>query len=137
MKTAFDEAALAPLENISEPKWWTGTPAIDPTMFVIDALEFRDGISPLTPSQALERRMSEVFDRVGLVHVVNTGLNDLESMRLIATQVLKTTRKYEGELIRGKLCKKMFTRSEPPSTRGYITITKWLILGLVQRCSVF
>lgn len=96
MKTAFNGAAFAPRKNISEPKWWTGIPAIDPTMFVIDALEFRDGISPLTPSYALERRMSEVFDRVGLVHIVNTGLSDLESMRLIATQVLKTTRKYEG-----------------------------------------
>ena len=41
MKTAFDEAAYAPLDDISEPKWWTGTPAIDPSMFVIDAHEFR------------------------------------------------------------------------------------------------
>ena len=93
METAFDEAAYAPLGNISEPKWWTGTPAIDPSMFVIDAQEFRSGITPLTPSVDLEKRMIEVFNHVGLLHIINTGLTDLEAMRLIATQVLKTTRK--------------------------------------------
>ena len=110
METAFDEAAYAPLENISEPKWWTGTPAIDPSLFVIDAQEFRSGISPLTPSVSLEKRMGEVFDQVGLVHIINTGLTDLESMRLVATQVLKTTRKYEGGRTLGRVYKKMCTK---------------------------
>ena len=40
--------------------------------------------------------MQQTYDTVGLVHVVNTGLEDLTDMRSIATQVLKNARKYEG-----------------------------------------
>ena len=88
--------AFAPLANITEPKWWTGTPAISPDRFVIDGNEYRSNGAPLTPSSALAQRMQETFDDVGLVHVVNTGLDDLQAMRLIATQVLKNERQYEG-----------------------------------------
>lgn len=88
--------AFAPLSDISEPKWWTGVPAIDPSLFTIDGNKFRVNGAPLAPSTELEQAMQQVFDDIGLVHVVNTGLTDLQSMRLIGTHVVKNERKYEG-----------------------------------------
>jgi len=88
--------AFAPLPNITEPKWWTGTPAISPELFVIDGNEYRINGAPLVASKELAERMQQTFDEVGLVHVINTGLDDLQAMRLIATQVLKNERQYEG-----------------------------------------
>ena len=94
--SATAEAVFAPLPNTIEPKWWTGTPSISPDLFVIDGNQYRVDGAPLAPSAELEAHMQRTFDEVGLVHVVNTGLDDLQSMRLIATQVLKIQRNYEG-----------------------------------------
>ena len=96
MNEIIDNAVFARLASAAEPTWWTGTPAIDPTLFVIDGGEYREGDNPLEPSTALADRMRKTFYDVGLVHVVNTGLDDLESMRLVASQVLVKQRKYEG-----------------------------------------
>ncbi|REJ63993.1 MAG: syringomycin synthesis regulator SyrP, partial [Bacteroidetes bacterium] len=90
------EEAFAPLPNIIEPKWWNGEYAIAPERFVIDGNKFRVNDAPLKPSAELEEAMQQTYDAVGLVHVVNTGLEDLTDMRAIATQVLKNARKYEG-----------------------------------------
>lgn len=87
---------FAPLNGLLEPKWWTGTPAISPDLFVIDGNDFRVEGQPLVASPELAERMQSTFDNIGLVHVINTGLSDLKSMRLIATQVLKNERRYEG-----------------------------------------
>ena len=94
--SAIAEEVLAQLPRATEPKWWTGTPAISPDLFVIDGNDYRVNGAPLEPSAELEARMQKTFDDVGLVHVINTGLEDLQAMRLIATQVLKNQRKYEG-----------------------------------------
>lgn len=96
MGNMIEDTVFAPLQNISEPKWWTGTPAIDPARFVIDGNDFRVSGAPLEPSDALATKMRQTFHDVGLVHVVNTGLEDLQAMRLVATQVLTKQRKYEG-----------------------------------------
>jgi hypothetical protein len=95
LKPNFAEE-FAPLAGRLEPRWWTGTPAISPDLFVIDGNEYRVDGQPLVASPALAERMQSTFDRVGLVHVINSGLDDLQSMRLVATQVLKNERKYEG-----------------------------------------
>ena len=87
---------FAPLKGRLEPKWWTGAPAISPDLFVIDGNEFRVDGQPLIASPELAERMQSTFDKVGLVHVINSGLDDLQAMRLVATQVLKNERKYEG-----------------------------------------
>ena len=94
--SATTAEAFEPLPNITEPKWWTGTPAISPELFVIDGNEYRINGAPLVASKELAERMQQTFDDVGLVHVINTGLDDLQAMRLIATQVLKNERQYEG-----------------------------------------
>ena len=96
MNSALLNADFAPLPNLAEPKWWTGTPALPPKSFTIDGHEFRVNGAPLQPSKALAERMQKTFNDVGLVHVINTGLDKLQSMRLIATQVIKTQRDYEG-----------------------------------------
>jgi len=96
MNSALLNADFAALPNLAEPKWWTGTPALPPKLFTIDGHEFRVNGAPLQPSKALAERMQETFNNVGLVHVINTGLDKLQSMRLIATQVIKTQRDYEG-----------------------------------------
>ncbi|MEL7448982.1 MAG: TauD/TfdA family dioxygenase [Pseudomonadota bacterium] len=96
VSAAISPKNLAPLPGISEPRWWTGVPALDPTRFTIDGSQFREGNAPLVPSDRLARKMQQVFDDVGLVHVVNTGLGTLQEMRLIASQVVKRERKYEG-----------------------------------------
>jgi len=96
MTIATAPEAIAPAHNIIEPKWWTGTPAISPEVFTIDGNEFRLSGEPLAPSSALAERMQKTFDDIGLVHVINTGLSDMQAMRLIATQVLKKERQYEG-----------------------------------------
>jgi hypothetical protein len=95
LKPNFAEE-FAPLAGRLEPRWWTGTPAISPDLFVIDGNEYRVDGQPLVASPALAERMQSTFDRVGLVHVINSGLDDFQSMRLVATQVLKNERKYEG-----------------------------------------
>lgn len=94
--SAVASEVLAPLPDAIEPQWWTGTPAIAPERFVIDATPYRVAGAPLAPSAELAAHMQKTYDDVGLVHVINTGLTDLASMRLIATQVLKNARKYEG-----------------------------------------
>jgi hypothetical protein len=88
--------AFAPLPDIIEPKWWAGTPAISPELFVIDGNDYRLNGEPLVATDALAEHMQRVFNDIGLVHVINTGLDNLQSMRLIATQVLKKERQYEG-----------------------------------------
>ncbi|MDB9724692.1 hypothetical protein OAA89_02255 [bacterium] len=96
MTTTTAPEIFEPLHDIIEPKWWTGTPAIPPELFTIDGNDFRIPGEPLVPSSELAECMQKTFDAIGLVHVINTGLSDMQAMRLIATQVLKNERQYEG-----------------------------------------
>ena len=96
MTTGSAPEIFAPLDDIIEPKWWTGVPAISPELFTIDGNQFRVQGKPLEPSLELSQCMQKTFDDIGLVHVINTGLTDMQAMRLIATQVLKNERQYEG-----------------------------------------
>ena len=61
MNEIIDNAVFARLASAAEPTWWTGTPAIDPTLFVIDGGEYREGDNPLEPSTALADRMRKTF----------------------------------------------------------------------------
>ena len=87
MTVASTADAFAPLPDIIEPKWWTGTPAISPELFTIDGNDFRVPGEPLAPSDQLAQRMQTTFDEIGLGHVINTGLTDMQAMRLIATTI--------------------------------------------------
>jgi hypothetical protein len=71
------------------PRWWTGTPAVDPARYVIDAG------GEVDPAD-LGPRMRATFDEVGLVHVVNTGLSDHGDMRALAKLVVDAEMDYRG-----------------------------------------
>ncbi len=77
--------------EIIRPRWWTGTPAIDPSAYVVDA---GGRVSAGDPD--LAARLRATFHDVGLVHVVNTGLTDHADMRAVAKLVLDTEMDYRG-----------------------------------------
>lgn len=85
---------LAPLDQVIEPAWWTGTAPIDSATFTIDARDF--DVADLSHDSELGRAVRRVFDQVGLVHVTNTGLGELADMRLIAKLVIDAEMVYEG-----------------------------------------
>lgn len=80
------------LDDLIVPRWWTGKSAIAPARYEVDA----GGHADLDPDGALAERMRRVYDDVGLVHVVNTGLTAMGEMRSLARQVLQTEMQYEG-----------------------------------------
>ena len=94
MNTASER--LKPLPGIIEPRWWTGTPAIAPDRFTIDCSHYRMDESVLDSNGELAHEMRQRFHDVGLVYLVNTGLDDLQSMRQFAKLVLKQEIAYTG-----------------------------------------
>ena len=89
-------APMTPLPDVIEPRWWGGTPAMDPASFTIDCSAYRMDSADLTPGSDLARRMNALFDEVGLVYLVNTGLGDLQAMRRAAKLVIENEMRYEG-----------------------------------------
>ncbi|MEM6381234.1 MAG: TauD/TfdA family dioxygenase [Pseudomonadota bacterium] len=79
-----------------EPRWWTGTAPIAKSTYQIDASAYVSAASGVESSEVLAARMRETFDRVGLVHVTNTGLTDLGRMRALASHVIQTDMDYKG-----------------------------------------
>jgi hypothetical protein len=85
-----------PQPDVIEPQWWTGTPAIDPARFTIDCSDYAMDASDLQPEGELALRMNELFDRVGLVYLTNTGLDDMQLMRQFSRLVIKQEITYKG-----------------------------------------
>ena len=85
-----------PLPGVIEPQWWTGQPATDPALFTIDCSDYAMGPADLAPNSELSQRMNKVFDEVGLVLLVNTGMDDLQLMRKAAQLVIKQEITYKG-----------------------------------------
>ncbi|MEH6584550.1 MAG: TauD/TfdA family dioxygenase [Halioglobus sp.] len=94
MSTAVDLAARLP--DIIEPRWSTGSHAIDPSTYIIDCSGFDMDAGDLREDSVLALRMNAVFREVGLVHLVNTGLSDLKIMRAFANLVVKNEMVYSG-----------------------------------------
>ncbi len=88
--------SLQPLPGVIEPRWWDGAPVNDPATFTVDRRDFAGDGSDFEPDSPLARRMREVFDAVGLVHLVHTGLDDLEAMRTAAKLVVDAEMRYHG-----------------------------------------
>lgn len=76
-------------DAVIRPRWWSGTPAIDPARYVVDAGGAVD-LADLAP------RLRSTFHDVGLVHVVNTGLTDHGGMRAVAKLVVDAEMDYRG-----------------------------------------
>ncbi|MCO4812054.1 MAG: hypothetical protein KC572_10650 [Gammaproteobacteria bacterium] len=94
MSTVVD--ALAPLPDVIEPRWWTGTPALPPESFIIDGSEYGMRNEDLRPESDLAQRMNELFDSTGLVYLTNTRLSDLQTMRAFAKLVVTDEMRYQG-----------------------------------------
>lgn len=89
-------ASISPLPDIIEPRWWTGESALAPETFTIDCSGYSMEDGDLRPGSALSDRMNRLFDEVGLVYLVNTGLTDLQKMRLAGKLVINKEMRYEG-----------------------------------------
>ncbi len=87
---------MAPLPDYIEPRWWQGAPAQDPSLFTIDCAGFSMNDADLAPGSELAERMNGTFQRVGLVYLVNTGLRDVQKMRLAAKLVMRNEMRYEA-----------------------------------------
>jgi Taurine catabolism dioxygenase TauD, TfdA family len=86
----------APLPDIIEPQWWTGSPALAPSATTIDCSQYAMNADDLRPDGELAKRMNALFDEVGLVHLINTGLSDLQLMREFANLVVRKEMVYKG-----------------------------------------
>ncbi len=87
---------MGPLSDIIEPRWWTGESALPPESFTIDCAGYGMDDADLAPGSELAQRMNEMFDEVGLVYLVNTGLTNLQKMRLAGKLVMENEMRYEG-----------------------------------------
>lgn len=87
---------LKPLTDVVEPNWWSGSPSIDPASYTIDCSDFAMDATDLRRGSQLAARMRETYDRVGLVHLTNTGLTDLVDMRSAAKLIIDDEMAYEG-----------------------------------------
>jgi len=91
-----EHSEFAPLANLVQPAWWSGTAPLDPAEFTIDCSEFAVDTHDIQHDSELGRRMREVYDRVGLVHLTNTGLTDLVDMRSAAKLIIDAEMPYDG-----------------------------------------
>jgi hypothetical protein len=89
---------LAPLADVIEPAWWHGSAPIPPESYTIDCADHSLNVAEeiRRPHGELASLMGDAFDRVGLVHLVNTGLTELADMRLAAKLVIDSEMNYEG-----------------------------------------
>jgi hypothetical protein len=90
------ESFITPLPDLIEPRWWTGKPAVQDSDYVIDCSEYAMDEACLEIGGELDRRMNETFHRIGLVHLINTNLTDMQLMRKAAMLVIKTQVDYKG-----------------------------------------
>ncbi|MGI9644459.1 MAG: TauD/TfdA family dioxygenase [Ilumatobacteraceae bacterium] len=94
--TIADEVDLQPLDDLIEPRWWTGTPWLDADGFTIDCTDYAMDHHNLRESSDLATRMRETYDASGLVLLVNTGLTELADMRAFAQLVVDAEMNYDG-----------------------------------------
>lgn len=96
MNIALEQSQAEIPTRAPEPKWWAGTPSIDPALYTIDCSDPAFSVSYADARGNLAERMCEAFEDIGLVHLVNTGLVDLARMREIAKIVVDAEMEYKG-----------------------------------------
>ena len=87
---------MPPLPGAIEPRWWTGVSALGEEAYTIDCAGLGLAEHGPDPDGTLGERMNTLFDEVGLVYLVNTGLTDLASMRDVARLVVDREMHYQG-----------------------------------------
>lgn len=98
-----------------EPRFWNGVAALDPATYQVDARRF-DPTTLTDPDSAFADAMRATFERVGLVHVVGTGIGDHVAMRLVAKHVLDAEMPYRaGANPRGTIAPNVYEIGAPLS----------------------
>ena len=87
---------MPPLPGAIEPRWWTGVSALAEEAYTIDCAGLGLAKRGPDPDGTLGERMNTLFDEVGLVYLVNTGLTDLAAMRDVARLVVDREMHYQG-----------------------------------------
>jgi hypothetical protein len=110
---------LIPRPAVLEPRWWSGTPAIDPAGYQIAADGYDLTAEAARSDGELAERMRSTFDRIGLVHLTGTGLTDHSEMRALAKLVLDAEMPYRaGANPRGVIAPNVYEVGAP--------LTAWL-----------
>jgi hypothetical protein len=91
-----EHSELSPLGGLIEPAWWSGTAPLDASEYTIDCTDLAMDANDLDRESALGHLMRETYDRVGLVHLTNTGLTDLAEMRSAAKLIIDAEMPYDG-----------------------------------------
>lgn len=98
-----------------EPRFWTGTAALDPATYQVDARRF-DPTTLTDPDGDFAVAMRTTYERVGLVHAVGTGITDHVAMRLVAKHVLDAEMPYRaGANPRGSIAPNVYEIGAPLS----------------------
>ena len=58
-----EHSELAPLDDVVEPAWWSGTPPIDAAAYTIDCSDVTIDSNDLDHDDWLGLRMREIYDR--------------------------------------------------------------------------
>ena len=87
---------VTPLDDIIEPKWWTGKSSLSRDSFTIDCKNFNMEDELLQSGGELAQLMNQTFDKTGLVHLINTGMTDLQMMRKTTKLVIGKDMVYKG-----------------------------------------
>jgi hypothetical protein len=105
---------LQPLPGVIEPRWWSGSPALPAETFTIDCSAYAMDARDLDRDGELAQRMNMLFDEIGLLHLVNTRLTDLATMREFAKLVIENEMRYKGGANpRDKLTKSVYEVGAP------------------------
>ena len=98
VKSAFQRTfQQKELQEIVNCRWWAGSydHVIDPSRFIIDGrgkLTKED----LKPTSAFAQEINAKYDDVGVIHVQNTGLTNMNDQRTVAQLVMGAETEYEG-----------------------------------------
>jgi len=88
---------LEPGQQVVIPRWWTGSydAVMDSSNFLVDG-QGKLSKEDLHPNSWLGQEIQEKYNRVGLIHVQNTGLTDMKDQRELARIVMGNETEYEG-----------------------------------------
>jgi len=88
--------SLGPLDDVIEPRWWTGSAWMSPADYVIDGSGFAFDDADLRAGSELAACVRSTYDRAGIVLIRSTGLTDLGRMSDLAKLALGEQMDYEG-----------------------------------------
>ena len=105
----FNSSIRIPVIN---PVWWRGHFPIDESKFIIDCSKYDLNSSEL-PLE-LMTKINTIFNKIGLLKLTNTNLNNLNIMQYHANKILGGKMKYNGGAnSRGEISKNVYDTGAP------------------------